>query len=68
MRIVSRAALKAFWEQPKYRDSEQPLKAWFDDANTPIGRVLMKLKPCIATLVSLAIIEWCSTYMAINIG
>ncbi|MCS6271854.1 type II toxin-antitoxin system HigB family toxin [Shewanella baltica] len=31
MRIVSRAALKAFWEQPKYRDAEQPLKAWFDE-------------------------------------
>ncbi|WP_299496456.1 type II toxin-antitoxin system HigB family toxin [uncultured Shewanella sp.] len=32
MRIVSRAALKAFWEQPKYKDSEQPLKSWFDEA------------------------------------
>ena len=31
MRIVSRATLKSFWEQKKYKDSEQPLKAWFDE-------------------------------------
>lgn len=34
MRIVSRAALREFWEQPEYADSEQPLKAWFDEAKT----------------------------------
>ncbi len=32
MRIVSRAALREFWEQPNYVDSEQPLKAWYDEA------------------------------------
>ena len=32
MRIVSRATLKSFWEQKKYKDSEQPLKAWFDES------------------------------------
>ena len=32
MRIVSRATLKKFWEQTKYKDSEQPLRAWFDEA------------------------------------
>ncbi len=29
MRIISRKALRQFWEQAKYRDAEQPLKAWF---------------------------------------
>ena len=32
MRIISRSALREFWENPKYQDSEQPLKAWFDEA------------------------------------
>jgi mRNA interferase HigB len=29
MRIISRKALRQFWEQPQYADSEQPLRAWF---------------------------------------
>jgi len=29
MRIISRKMLRDFWEQPKYADSEQPLKSWF---------------------------------------
>lgn len=32
MRILSRKTLKEFWETPIYADSEQPLKAWFDEA------------------------------------
>lgn len=32
MRIISRATLKDFWNQPRYADSEQSLKAWFDEA------------------------------------
>ena len=32
MRIISRKALREFWEQTGYEDSEQPLKAWFDEA------------------------------------
>ena len=32
MRIVSRSTLREFWELPKYVDSEQPLKAWYDEA------------------------------------
>lgn len=28
MRIISVGTLKAFWEQPGYRDAEQPLRAW----------------------------------------
>jgi mRNA interferase HigB len=33
MRIISRKALRDFWEQPKYADSEQPLKSWFKIAS-----------------------------------
>ena len=29
MRIISRKALRRFWERPNHRDAEQPLKAWF---------------------------------------
>ena len=30
MRVISRKALKAFWE--KHAEAEQPLKAWFHEA------------------------------------
>lgn len=33
MRIIARKTLKEFWEQPEYADSEQALKAWFDEAS-----------------------------------
>jgi len=32
MRIISRSALRQFWEKKSYKDAEQPLKAWFDEA------------------------------------
>lgn len=32
MRIIARKALRTFWEHPKYADSEQALKAWYDEA------------------------------------
>ncbi|MBL4630539.1 MAG: type II toxin-antitoxin system HigB family toxin [Paraglaciecola sp.] len=32
MRIMALSALRKFWEHPKYKDSEQPLKAWYDEA------------------------------------
>ena len=31
MRIISRATLRDFWDNHKYRDAEQPIKAWFDE-------------------------------------
>ncbi|OGJ92076.1 MAG: addiction module toxin RelE [Candidatus Raymondbacteria bacterium RifOxyA12_full_50_37] len=33
MRIISRSTLKAFWEKPEYKDSEQPLKEWYQEAS-----------------------------------
>lgn len=32
MRIISRATLRDFWQQPHHADSEQALKAWYDEA------------------------------------
>jgi mRNA interferase HigB len=32
MRIISRKALRQFWEKPQHGDSEQALKAWFREA------------------------------------
>ena len=32
MRIISRATLRNYWEDPKYSDSAQSLKAWYDEA------------------------------------
>jgi mRNA interferase HigB len=29
MRIISRSTLRQFWQQARYADSEQPLRAWF---------------------------------------
>ncbi|MCK5510218.1 type II toxin-antitoxin system HigB family toxin [Candidatus Parcubacteria bacterium] len=29
MRIISIKTIKDFWEKPKYKDSEQALRAWF---------------------------------------
>jgi mRNA interferase HigB len=33
MRIISRKALRRFWEKREYADAEQPLKAWFREAS-----------------------------------
>ncbi|MDD2451497.1 MAG: type II toxin-antitoxin system HigB family toxin [Dysgonamonadaceae bacterium] len=33
MRIIARKTLKEFWEKSEYADSEQALKAWFDEAS-----------------------------------
>jgi mRNA interferase HigB len=33
MRIISRKALRVFWERPEYADSEQPLRAWFREVS-----------------------------------
>ena len=32
MRIISRKTIKDFWENQKYKNAEQPLKAWYTEA------------------------------------
>lgn len=34
MRVLSKATLRDFWEQPSKADSEQPLKAWHDECRS----------------------------------
>ena len=38
MRVISRRTLRDFWEQPGHQDSEQPLKAWFTEAEKATWR------------------------------
>ena len=38
MHIISKKKLRIFWEIPRYRDAEQPLKAWYAEANQAIWR------------------------------
>ena len=32
MRVIAVATLRAFWENPSHLDAEQPLKAWYKEA------------------------------------
>ena len=32
MRVIAVATLRAFWEDPPHRDSEEPLRAWYAEA------------------------------------
>lgn len=32
MRVIAISTIKAFWEEPKHKDSEQPLRAWHEEA------------------------------------
>ncbi len=44
MRIISRATLREFWENPKYSDAEQPLKAWFDEVKHEVWKSTQDIK------------------------
>jgi mRNA interferase HigB len=33
MRIIAKSTLKAFWNKAAYKDAEQPLKEWFQEAS-----------------------------------
>lgn len=33
MRVITKGALQEYWETPGREDAEQPLKAWFAEAN-----------------------------------
>lgn len=32
MRVIAISTLKAFWEQSEYKDSEEPLRSWLEEA------------------------------------
>ena len=44
MRIISRKALRQFWEHSQYADSEQPLRAWFREASRADWRSPAEIK------------------------
>lgn len=44
MKIISRATLREFWENPKYSDAEQPLKAWFDEVKHGVWKSPQDIK------------------------
>ena len=44
MRIISRKTLKKFWEKAGFRDSEQPLKAWFAEAKKAVWKKPQDIK------------------------
>ena len=44
MRILALSTLRTFWEQPKYKDAEQPLKAWYDEAKHAIWQKPQNIK------------------------
>jgi len=33
MRIIAKSTIKSFWQKRSYKDSEQPLKEWFQEAS-----------------------------------
>jgi len=44
MRIFSRKTLKEFWELPDFRNAEQPLKSWYDEAKKATWRTPSEIK------------------------
>lgn len=44
VRIISRRTLKEFWERAPYRDSEQPLRAWFAEVKKASWRTPHEVK------------------------
>ena len=44
MRIISRATLRQFWQDRRYRDSEQALRSWFDEANSSLWKAPKDVK------------------------
>ena len=44
MRIIARRTLKAFWEDPRYRDAEQPLRAWHTEVKRAGWRTPAQIK------------------------
>ena len=44
MRIIARSTIRDFWETPKYADSEQPLRAWFDEVRHAIWQSPQDIK------------------------
>lgn len=44
MRVIAVSTLKAFWEQPQYRDAKEPLIAWLRDVHAATWRTPADIK------------------------
>jgi mRNA interferase HigB len=44
MRIITRRKLINFWEEPVYKDAEQPLKAWIAEAKDAVWKNSAEVK------------------------
>ncbi len=44
VRIIARRTLLAFWSDRRYRDAEQPLRAWFTEAKRAAWRTPADIK------------------------
>lgn len=49
MRVLSRGTLRYFWEKPNREDSEQPLKAWYDEAKAATWETPQAIKAAYGT-------------------
>jgi mRNA interferase HigB len=49
MRIISRKALRLFWERPQHTDAEQPLRAWFREASRAVWKTPVEVKAAYRT-------------------
>ena len=44
MRVIARRILREFWEQNKYSDSENPLKAWYKETEKAVWKNTQDIK------------------------
>jgi mRNA interferase HigB len=44
VRIIARRTLQAFWEDPRYHDAEQPLRAWHTEVKRAGWRTPAQIK------------------------
>ena len=49
MRVISKRTLREFYEQPLYKDAEQPLKAWHSEAIKATWQTPHEIKAQIGT-------------------
>lgn len=44
MRVIAKKTLREFWDAPQYSDSEEPLKAWYQEAKQAIWQTPADVK------------------------
>lgn len=44
VRVIAKRTLREFWEQPRHRDAERPLRAWYEEARAANWRTPHDIK------------------------